>query len=195
MWSMKLSGSRVILASRSKVWDALNDPKILVRILPGAKSVERVDDNQYSVETQMKVGPVSVNFKGHIRLSDVIQNERYTIHAEGKGVAGFAKGTGEVTLQDADDNSTLLTYETRSTIGGKLAQIGQRLIDATATRMTEEFFTNLAQILASPDPSAATPSDAKKRVKPKYSRTLTSKLIIGTTVAIIFALFIYLVAV
>ena len=192
---MKLSGSRIIPASRSEVWSALNDPETLERILPGAKSVERVDEDQYNVETQMKVGPVAANFKGHIRLSDVVPNERYTIHAEGKGVAGFARGTGEVILQDAEDNKTLLTYEAHSTVGGKLAQIGQRLIDATATRMTEEFFTNLAQILTSSESPDSIPVVTQPPVKARYSTTPASKLIIAATVVIIFALFIYLVAV
>lgn len=192
---MKLYGSRIIPASRSKVWQALNDPGTLERILPGAKRIERIDDTQYSVETQMKVGPVSANFEGHIRLSDVVPNERYTIHAEGKGVAGFAKGAGEVTLQDAEGSKTLLTYEAHSTVGGKLAQIGQRLIDATATRMTEEFFANLAQILTSPDSSDSTPVVTQTLVKTRYSTTPASKLVIAATVVIIFALFIYLVAV
>ncbi|MCY4032108.1 MAG: carbon monoxide dehydrogenase subunit G [Hyphomicrobiales bacterium] len=192
---MKLSGSRIIPASRSEVWRALNDPETLERILPGAKSIERVGDTQYNIETQMKVGPVAANFKGHIQLSDVVPNERYTIHAEGKGVAGFAKGTGEVVLQDAEDNKTLLTYEARSTVGGKLAQIGQRLIDATATRMTEEFFANLAQILTSPDSPDSVPVVTQTPVKTKYSTTRTSKLIIAATVVVIFALFVYLVAV
>lgn len=192
---MKLSGSRIIPASRSEVWRALNDSETLERILPGAKSIERIGDTEYNIETQMKVGPVAANFKGHIQLSDVVPNERYTIHAEGKGVAGFAKGTGEVILQDAEDNKTLLTYEAHSTVGGKLAQIGQRLIDATATRMTEEFFANLAQILTSPDSPDSVPVVAQPPVKTKYSTTRTSKLIIAATVVVIFALFVYLVAV
>ena len=192
---MKLSGNRIIPASRSKVWQALNDPEILERILPGAKNVERIDSTQYNVETQMKIGPVSANFKGCIRLSNVVPNERYTIHAEGKGVAGFAKGTGEVTLQDAENDKTLLTYEAHSTVGGKLAQIGQRLIDATATHMTEEFFANLARILTSPDSPDNVAAVTQSPVTIKHSTTPTSKFVIAATVVIIFALFIYLVAV
>lgn len=192
---MKLSGSRIIPASRSKVWQALNDPEILERILPGAKNIERIDSTQYNVETQMKVGPVSANFKGCIRLSDVVPNERYTIHAEGKGVAGFAKGTGEVTLQDAENGKTLLTYEAHSTVGGKLAQIGQRLIDATAAHMTEEFFANLARILTSPDSPDNVAAVTQSPVTIKHSTTPTSKFVIAATVVIIFALFVYLVAV
>ena len=190
---MLLSGSRIIPATRPQVWNALNNPEVLQRIIPGAKSVRRISETEFHVEAQMKVGPVSAAFQGKITLSDIVPTERYTISGEGKGVAGFAKGQADVRLEDSDDGNTLLSYEAQSSIGGKLAQIGQRLIDATANRMTEEFFANLSETLAPTKVQTPPAAQTAKTMKP--ATPLVSKIIIAITVAIILSLFVYLLAV
>ena len=189
---MKFSGSRLIPASRAQVWEALNDPEILQRIVPGAQSVERVGADEFHVASKMKIGPVSASFQGRMLLGDVVAARSCTISGEGKGVAGFAKGSAQVQLEDAEDGQTLLTYSVESAVGGKLAQIGQRFLDATATRMTEEFFTGLSEALA-PGDSPAAPDSGAKTSRP--ATPWTSKLIVAGAVLVILSLFVYLIAV
>ena len=189
---MKFSGSRLIPASRAQVWEALNDPQILQRIVPGAQSIERVGDDAFQVASKMKIGPVSASFQGSLLLSDVVPARSCTISGEGKGVAGFAKGSAQLRLQDAENGHTLLTYSAQSAVGGKLAQVGQRFLDATATRMTEEFFTGLSESLA---PSAAVSKPNSVAGSGKHPVPWTSKLIFAGAVLVILSLFVYLIAV
>ena len=189
---MKFSGSRLIPATRVQVWEALNDPEILQRIVPGAQSIERVREDEFHVASKMKIGPVSASFQGRMLLSDVVPARSCTISGEGKGVAGFAKGSAQVQLQDAENGHTLLTYSVQSAVGGKLAQIGQRFLDATATRMTEEFFTGLSESLAPADSSSVPDSEVKSG---KHPVPWSSKLIIAGAVLVILSLFAYLIAV
>ena len=187
---MKFSGSRLIPATRAQVWEALNDPEILQRIVPGAQSIERIGADSFHVASKMKIGPVAASFRGELLLSDVVPAHSCTISGEGKGVAGFAKGSAQLRLQDAENGHTLLTYSAQSAVGGKLAQIGQRFLDATATRMTEEFFTGLSESLTTD--GAKPPADAKTG---KHPATWTSRLIFTGAVLVILSLFAYLIAV
>ena len=189
---MKFSGSRLIPASRAQVWEALNDPEILQRIVPGAQSVERVREDEFHVASKMKIGPVAASFRGKMLLSDVVPARSCTISGEGKGVAGFARGSAQVQLQDAEDGHTLLTYSVQSAVGGKLAQIGQRFLDAAAMRMTEDFFTGLGESLAPADSLSAPGPDAGPG---RHPLPWTSKLIIAGAVLVILSLFVYLIAV
>lgn len=141
---MKMSGEYVIPADRQAVWDALNDPQALKDSIPGCESVDRVGDNEFESVVAAKVGPVRARFKGKIQLQNLDPPNGYTISGEGSGgAAGFAKGSANVNLSDAE-GGTKLAYDVDATVGGKLAQIGQRLIDGTARKMADEFFANFA---------------------------------------------------
>jgi len=148
---MKMSGEYVIDAPRQAVWEALNDPEVLKACIPGAEEVTKTSDDEFEASVQAKVGPVKAKFKGKIKLSDIDPPNGYTITGEGSGgAAGFAKGGAKVALSDADAGGTTLTYDVDAAVGGKLAQIGQRLIQGTAKKMAEEFFSNFAGQFATP---------------------------------------------
>jgi hypothetical protein len=142
---MEMTGEYSINAPREKVWAALNDPEILAICIPGCQELNRDTDTQLSATVKSKVGPVSATFKGKVTLSEIDPPNGYKISGEGTGgVAGFAKGGAEVKLMDAG-SSTTLTYIATGQVGGKLAQIGSRLIDSTAKKMANEFFGKFAE--------------------------------------------------
>jgi carbon monoxide dehydrogenase subunit G len=142
--SMDMTGERRIPASRQVVWDSLNDTAVLRASIPGCESLEKTDDTHMKATAAVKLGPISARFNGAVTLSDIDAPNGYTITGEGQGgVAGFAKGGAKVFLTD-DDGATLLKYEVNAQVGGKLAQLGARLIDATAKQMAEQFFTKFS---------------------------------------------------
>ena len=141
---MEMHGERRIPASREAVWARLNDPETLKDCIPGCQSIEKVSDTEFTAKVRAKVGPVSANFTGKVTLSDLDPPNGYTISGEGQGgVAGFAKGGAKVAL-DADGGETVLRYGVEAQVGGKLAQIGSRLIDGVARKMADEFFGKFA---------------------------------------------------
>ncbi len=151
---MDLSGEYRIAASRERVWAALNDPEILKASIPGCSDLDAVGDDSFTATVTAKVGPVKAKFQGQVTLSDMDPPNGYTIQGEGKGgAAGFAKGGAKVTLVE-DGDGTLLQYEVNANVGGKLAQIGSRLIDGTAKKLAGEFFSVFAQLAAAPAPEA-----------------------------------------
>ena len=142
---MEMSGERQIPANRTEVWKALNDPIILQSSIPGCTELEAIDSQHLKATVALKIGPVSAKFKGEVELSDIIEPESYRISGEGKGgVAGFAKGGANVTLEENDDG-TLLKYNVDAKIGGKLAQLGSRLIDSTSKKLAGKFFDNFVK--------------------------------------------------
>jgi hypothetical protein len=144
------SGEHRIAASREAVWAALNDPEVLCRCLDGCQSMERVGDDRFDAKVKAKVGPVSAVFQARIELQDVQPLESYTLEGNVKGgAAGFARGSARVDLSDAE-GGTLLRYGMKASVGGKLAQVGSRLIDGTARKMTEDFFAAFARELGAP---------------------------------------------
>lgn len=144
---MDLSGEQRIPAPRQVVWDALNDPETLKAAIPGCESIERNGDNAFAATVIAKVGPVKATFKGKVQLSDIVPPESYTIAGEGQGgAAGFGKGSAKVSLTD-DGDGTLLRYEAKAQVGGKLAQIGSRLVDAAAAQMAREFFESFNRVV------------------------------------------------
>jgi hypothetical protein len=152
---MEMTGEYRIPAPKAKVWAALNDPEILKQSIPGCESIEKISDTEMTAKVRAKVGPVSAAFAGAVKLSDLDPPNGYTISGEGKGgAAGFAKGGAKVQLKD-DGAGTLLVYQVDAQVGGKLAQIGSRLIDGTARKLSEEFFTNFARIVGGPPEEAA----------------------------------------
>ena len=145
---MDMSGERRIHAPRQKVWEALNDPETLKACIPGCDSMERLGDNELKATASIKIGPIAAKFAGKVTMSDIDPPNGYTITGEGQGgVAGFAKGGAAVKLTDAD-GGTLLTYDVKAQVGGKIAQLGARLIDASAKQMAETFFDRFSARLA-----------------------------------------------
>ena len=137
---MELQGERLIPASIAATWAALNDPEMLKACIAGCESLERTADDAFSALVALKVGPVSARFKGNLKLTNVDPPKGYTINFDGQGgVAGFGKGSADVALK-AEGEQTRLGYLARATVGGKMAQIGSRLIDATAGKITDDFF-------------------------------------------------------
>jgi hypothetical protein len=145
--AMTMTGEIQLAAPRDKVWEKLNDPDVLKACIPGCEELEKTDDQGFRAVAKMKVGPVSARFRGKVTLSDLDPPNGYKISGEGEGgVAGFAKGGAKVDLVERD-GGTLLSYHVDAQIGGKLAQLGQRLINGTAKKMADEFFANFARAL------------------------------------------------
>jgi carbon monoxide dehydrogenase subunit G len=170
---MDMTGERRIAAPRQAVWDALNDTATLKASIPGCESLEKTDDTHMKATAAVKLGPISARFNGAVTLSDIDAPNSYTITGEGQGgVAGFAKGGAKVFLTD-DSGATLLKYEVNAQVGGKLAQLGARLIDATAKQMAEQFFTKFSDevqklVPAEPGPegSSAAPAVPSPEAEP-----------------------------
>ncbi|MDM7946403.1 CoxG family protein [Oceanibaculum nanhaiense] len=153
---MELTGEQRIPAPRQKVWEALNDPDILGQAIPGCQSIEKHGDDKFSAKVKAKVGPVSATFGGEVTLSELNPPESYTISGEGKGgAAGFAKGGARVRLEEDGPDATILHYTVTANVGGKLAQIGSRLIDSTAKKLSGEFFEKFSEVVAGPAPIEA----------------------------------------
>jgi carbon monoxide dehydrogenase subunit G len=141
---MDMTGERRIAAPRARVWDALNDPAVLKAAIPGCESLEKISDNELKATAAVKIGPISARFTGKVKLLDLDPPSSYRIEGEGQGgVAGFAKGGAVVRLAD-DGADTLLSYDVKAQVGGKIAQLGARLIDATAKQMADAFFNNFS---------------------------------------------------
>jgi hypothetical protein len=152
---MDMTGEYHVAAPRQKVWDALNDTEILKQCIPGCESITKHSDTEMSATVRAKVGPVSARFGGKVTISDRDPPNSYKISGEGTGgPAGFAKGGATVKLSD-DGGGTKLSYIVEANVGGKLAQIGSRLIDATARQMADNFFSKFAQVVGGPAPAAA----------------------------------------
>ncbi|UTW52415.1 carbon monoxide dehydrogenase subunit G [bacterium SCSIO 12827] len=163
---MDLKDQRRIAAPREAVFAALNDPEILAKAIPGCESLDKVSDTEFAAVVTAKVGPVRAKFNGQVTLSDLNPPESYTITGEGKGgAAGFAKGGAVITLVE-DGDGTLLNYEVKADVGGKLAQLGGRLIEGTSKKLAGEFFSTFEQLVvesvgaAPADDAAAQPAPA-----------------------------------
>jgi carbon monoxide dehydrogenase subunit G len=147
---MDMTGEYRIAAPRAKVWAALNDAEILRQSIPGCDEIEKTSDTSFTAKVTAKVGPVKASFGGKVTLSDMDPPNGYTISGEGSGgVAGFAKGGAKVALVD-DGAGTLLSYAVDAQVGGKLAQIGSRLIDGTARKMAGDFFAKFSEVVGGP---------------------------------------------
>ena len=153
---MDIAGEQLICLPQSQVWNALNDPQVLKACIPGCESIEQVADNQYTIIMKAVVGPVKARFSGSLTVADVDEPNGYTLSFSGSGgAAGFAKGGARVTLSP-EDGATKLEYTASAQVGGKLAQVGARLIDGVARKMSDEFFTSFNALLV-PAEGAAKP--------------------------------------
>jgi hypothetical protein len=143
---MDMTGEYKIKAPRDRVWAALNDPDVLRQAIPGCEELNKLSDTELEAAARAKIGPVSARFKGKVTLSDLNPPESYTLTGEGSGgAAGFAKGEAKVHLTE-DGDATVLRYTVKATIGGKLAQMGQRLVDGAAKKMADDFFDKFADL-------------------------------------------------
>jgi len=148
---MEMSGEQLVPAPQQQTWQALNDPAVLKECVPGCESIEPIGENQYQVLMVARVGPVSAKFKGKLTLSDVKPPSSYAIAFEGQGgPAGFAKGGAQVRLSP-EGHATRLSYDVKASVGGKLAQIGSRLVDAAAKKVADDFFKNFNARFTKPE--------------------------------------------
>jgi len=166
---MDMTGERRIPAPRERVWDALLNPDVLKRAIPGCKTLERTGDNAFKATAAVKVGPIATSFTGDIKLLDLTPPASYRIQGSGQGgPAGFARGGATVTLAE-EGGATLLSYTVNAEVGGKLAQLGARLIDSSAKQMADQFFDRFSaelaptphvEAVATPDAPVAAPPEA-----------------------------------
>ena len=154
--AMKMSGEVDLPATKDVVWQKLNDPDVLKACIPGCQTLERTGDNGFAATAKIKVGPVSANFKGKVNLLDLDPPNGYRIQGEGEGgIAGFAKGGATVKLTDGAEGGTKLSYDVEAQVGGKMAQLGARLIDGVARKMADQFFISFATAVRDGEASAA----------------------------------------
>ena len=168
--AMTMNGEVQLAAPREVVWAKLNDAEVLKLCIPGCEELNKTSDTEFNAVATIKIGPVKARFKGRVHLSDMDPPNGYKISGEGEGgVAGFAKGGAAVKLTDKD-GGTLLSYDVESQIGGKLAQLGQRLVQGTAKKLADDFFNKFAAAVASP---------AGELVDPAFGRGLTARHALG----------------
>lgn len=147
--AMTMQGEATLPADRRAVWEKLNDAETLKACIPGCQTLEKVSDTHLEATVKVKIGPVGATFKGKVDLTDLDPPNGYRIVGEGQGgIAGFAKGGAKVNLADAEGGGTKLTYDVEANVGGKIAQLGSRLIDSVAKKMADQFFANFAKAVA-----------------------------------------------
>lgn len=160
---MDMQDSRRIAAPREVVWAALNDPEVLKAAIPGCDSIEITGPNELAAQVTLKIGPVKASFQGKVTLSNIDPPNGYTISGEGQGgAAGHARGGADVRLEE-DGAETILHYTVRAEVGGKIAQLGSRLIDATAKKLAGDFFERFAAEVAPPTPDEIAADTPKKK--------------------------------
>ncbi|WP_236024988.1 CoxG family protein [Arenibaculum pallidiluteum] len=162
--AMTMEGEVMLPAPRERVWAALNDPEVLRMCIPGVQELEKTGDTEFRATAKLSIGPVKATFKGAVALSDLDPPNGYTISGEGQGgIAGFAKGGANVRLDEVAEG-TRLSYDVNAQIGGKIAQLGSRLVNGVAKRYADEFFANFARIVAPAD--EASPDQASSEQAP-----------------------------
>jgi carbon monoxide dehydrogenase subunit G len=172
---MEMTGERQIAASRDDVWAALNNPDVLKQCIPGCESLEMLSPTDMTARVKLQIGPVKANFTGKVKLSDLDPPNGYRISGEGSGgVAGHAKGGAIVRLME-DHAGTLMRYEVKADVGGKLAQLGGRLIDATAKRLADEFFEKFSAVVGGPAAQQSAPPPPSSPKKEGWFRRLFRK--------------------
>ena len=187
---MKLSGSYKLNAKKEIVWKALNNPNILKQCIPGCDSFEKESDTVFNVTATNQIGPMNASFSGTVSLSNIIENQSYTMTGEGQSSVGFANGSADVKL-DESNGSTILTYEVNINVGGKIAQLGSRLIGGVAKKMSDYFFGRFADVTS---PIKKTESTGKI-VEEKRVRVIKSNFLNKYIYSIIFVLILLTVAI
>ena len=184
---MDLTGEYKIAAPREAVWKALNDPEILKQSIPGCEEIQKLSDTEMTAKVTARVGPVKASFSGKVTLSDLDPPNGYKISGEGQGgVAGFARGGADVRLKpDETGTGTILTYTANAAVGGKLAQIGSRLIEGASKQMADQFFGKFAEIVTAAAAPAGAQAAPLPTAPPPAKRGLSPKVWVAGLIAII----------
>ena len=185
---MKLAGTYKLNVKKEIVWNALNDPMILKQCIPGCDSFDKENDNSFNASATNQIGPMNATFSGVVKLSNIKKNESYTLSGEGQSSVGFANGSANVKLIE-ENGSTILNYEVNVDVGGKIAQLGSRLIDGVAKKMSDYFFGRFADIVSpiTKDKEDVSVTADVKRVKELKSNFL-NKYVYSALVIIILLL-------
>ena len=193
---MKLSGSYQINLEKQKVWDALNDPEILRKSIPGCEDFNKDSETEFTATATNKIGPFNASFTGNIELKEINAPHSYVIEGSGSSPVGFATGQANVKLEDFE-GGTKLIYEVEANVGGKIAQVGSRLIDMTAKKMADIFFGNFSNLISTEKISRETDPNPKIENQEiiennKSKKTPNKKIIIFISTAILLGLAVYL---
>ena len=186
---MKLAGSYKLNIKKEIVWQALNDTNILKRCIPGCESFEKESDTIFNVTATNQIGPMNATFSGKINLTNIQKNQSYTLSGEGQSSVGFANGSADVILSE-ENESTTLNYEVNVNVGGKIAQLGSRLIDGVAKKMADYFFGRFAD-LVSPIQTVNNPVVKENRVEELKSNILNNYIYSGIAILILLAVAIF----
>ena len=189
---MKLSGSYQINLSKEKVWEALNDPEILNQAIPGCEEFTKNSDTKFTATATNKIGPFNASFTGDIELTDINPPNSYKITGSGNSPVGFANGEATVSLED-EDNGTKLTYTVEANVGGKIAQIGSRLIDMTAKKMADIFFGKFSELVSNDQGDKKTIKENIEKIEAPTEKTSQNKKLIYISIAIFAAIAVYLI--
>lgn len=166
---MELTGQRRLAVDRDTAWRALNDPQVLKASIPGCESIEKTGEAEYAVTVATVLGPVRAKFRGKLRLEDIVAPESYTLRFEGEGgPAGFAKGSARVTLTESG-SETILDYATNAQVGGRIAQVGNRLVDSAARKLADDFFAAFEKVVSGTTSGAEEKLVPDTRFMGKYS--------------------------
>ena len=188
VFNMKLSGSYQINLEKQKVWEALNDPEILKKTIPGCEKFKKNSDTEFSATATNKIGPFNASFTGNIELKDLNPPNSYKITGSGNSPVGFASGEAKVILED-ENGRTKLIYTVEANVGGKIAQVGSRLIDMTAKKMAEVFFSKFSELVSNKTNISKTETVSDVRV-PREKKPF-NKILIYSSLIIIIAIIIY----
>ena len=188
VFNMKLSGSYQINLEKQKVWEALNDPEILKKTIPGCEKFKKNSDTEFSIIATNKIGPFNATFTGNIELKDLNPPHSYKISGSGNSPVGFASGEAEVKLED-DNGGTKLIYVVEANVGGKIAQVGSRLIDMTAKKMADIFFGKFSELVSNKTDILKTEKVSDARVP--REKKLFNKILIYSSLIIIITIIIY----
>ena len=190
---MKLSGSYQIKLEKQKVWEALNNPEILKKAIPGCEEFIKKSDTEFTATAKNKIGPFNASFTGDIELKDIDAPNSYKITGSGNSPVGFANGEATVSLENKD-NSTMLTYTVEANVGGKIAQVGSRLIDMTAKKMADIFFGKFSELVSKEHDVKKINEEQSVENKVPYEKKPQSKILIYSSIAILVAIAIYLIS-
>ena len=189
---MEMKGEKIIFTSKQKVWEALNDPEILQKTIPGCEEFIKKSETEFTATATNKIGPFNASFTGDIELTDLNPPHSYKITGSGNSPVGFANGEATVSLED-EANGTKLTYTVEANVGGKIAQVGSRLIDMTAKKMADIFFGKFSELVSNDQGDKKTIKENVEKIEVPTEKKSQNKTLIYISVAIIAAVAVYLI--
>ena len=189
---MKLNGSYQINLEKQKVWEALNNPEILKKSIPGCEEFKKNSDTEFTATATNKIGPFNASFTGDIELKDINAPNSYVIEGSGNSPVGFASGSAKVSLEDFE-GGTKLNYEVDANVGGKIAQVGSRLIDMTAKKMADIFFGKFSKLVSNDEGDKKTIEENVEKIEVPRQKKSKNKTIIYISIAIFAAVAVYLI--